>query len=247
MIYKLLTLLLVPTNIIFASVVLNTNNNHNIEFNNTNNYTLNVKINTGEVLLTEITRNNTNFIRLNIEKGYSSKIIGNPELPQFNQLIAIPLNSTPRIEIIKQNETIFDLNEYFIDTKIYPVQPSRSKSLGNNNFIFNQDVYNMDILLNTNLVEIDNKGKMREVEIGNLLVKPFKYNAKTNQLIIYNDIEMNIHFDNADIDLTKQIKDRYFSPYFEPIFEKNLINYNSLFNTRENNFIEEPRKRQRID
>ena len=104
MIYKLLTLILVPINIIFASVVLNANNNHNIEFNNTNNYTLNVKINTGEVLLTEITRNNTNFIRLNIEKGYSSKIIGNPELPQFNQLIAIPLNSTPRIEIIKQNE-----------------------------------------------------------------------------------------------------------------------------------------------
>ena len=103
------------------STQINTNNeNYNIEYNILDNYTINVTIRVADILLSNINKENTNFIRLNTEGAYLSREIGSPELPQFNQLIEIPYESEPRLEIINENRVIYNLDELGNNVKIYP-------------------------------------------------------------------------------------------------------------------------------
>ena len=66
----------------------------------------------------------------------------------------------------------------------------------------------------------------------------FKYCNKT---ILHKNIQLKIHFDNADIELTNEKKMKGYSPYFEPIFYNSIANYSSISETqtRENDFVED--------
>ena len=147
--------------------------------------TLNVKMILGGIKTKNITMKNQEFLKLFIDGSYSSNVVGAPELPQFNQLIEIPGNAEVRVEIIKQNSVLYNLEESFLDKKIYPSQPSMPKTYSDNNigFIYNHEIYNTDQYTNQNIIEVIKKGKLREVEIGNLFIMPIQYNPKENQLL----------------------------------------------------------------
>ena len=237
MIYRLFAILLL-FNLNFADVLFESNKHQNIDYKQDSQNVMNINVHLGDVTSSVIQANNQNFISINTENAYYSRNIGYPQLPQFNQLIEIPHESVCRIEIIKQNNIVINLN----DVDIIPSQPSLSKSANQESveFEYNTDAYTQNKFINENLIEIDNKGKMREVEIANINIKPFNYNPVSNELIIYTDIEFNIYFDKANFSKTLEMKQKYASPYFEGILENSLINYSSPYtNTRENDFIED--------
>ena len=66
----------------------------------------------GDVSINEIENNSQEFITINTPGSYNSKVIGEPQLPQFNQLIEIPSEANCRIEIIEKNSTVINLNNY---------------------------------------------------------------------------------------------------------------------------------------
>jgi len=227
-------------NLIFPSGILNENKENKINFSLGNPSRIEVHLQVGEIDYSIINKNNQDFLRLNLENSYGSNTPGTPELPQVNNLIEIPQARNYYIEIINDEYTEYDLNEISQNIQIFPAQPSVAKNIDINNidFVFNKSLYSKDEFINFNLVDIVEKGNMREVQIGNLIISPIEYNPIKNKLIIHTDIKFIIHFEDIDFSLTEQIKEQYSSPYFESIFTNSLINYNTTL-SRNNDFIED--------
>ena len=130
MFYRLVSVLLFICFIYGEDIVYNQNIQHEISFDKKNNTTLNVNILLGNVSINEIDNNNQEFITINTPGSYNSKIVGKPQLPQFNQLIEIPTESHCRIEVIEKNSTIINLNNYS-NLKVVPSQSSIPKTINN--------------------------------------------------------------------------------------------------------------------
>ena len=64
---------------------------------------------------------------------------------------------------------------------------------------------------------------MRGVTIGALTVNPVVYDVSENTIIVRNNIELEIVFDNADVEATKSLYESTFSIYFQPVY-KQLFN-----------------------
>ena len=128
------------TNFILAGNIINVNaaNKLDFQFDNPNQIIGDISI--GKIEYSTIINSDTEYIRLNIQNAYNSRIVGEPELPQINNLIEIPRGATPYIEIIHDEQIEFDLNTLPNATKIYPAQPSISKSeiTENQKFIINE-------------------------------------------------------------------------------------------------------------
>ena len=201
---------------------------------------ISINMHIGEVELDLINVNNQNFTRIRLDNNYYSNIIGSPELPQFNRLIEIPFESEINIEITEQEYIDIDLSENGYPDPIYPNQPSLSKSqdLNNVDFVMNESIYETNQFVNEEIINFVNKGIMRSVQIGNVMLLPFNYNPVTGTLRIYTDIKAKISFNNINTELNDRMKNLYYSPYFEPIYKSSLSNYITS-NSREDDLIED--------
>jgi len=231
-------LLFTSFSLILSNNTTSINQEHKINFKFENQTQIIGTINIGEIEHSIINENNENYIRLNIPNGYPSNIIGNPELPQINNLIEIPRGAITSIEIINDETIEFDLNNILPNTLIYPRQESVSKSDKQKakKLIINNKLYTKNEFSGFKLIDIKHKGFLREVQIGNLMISPIEYNPIQNKLIIHKNIKFKINFNGADLNFTKEIKKEYASPFFETVFENSLINYNSELN-RNDDFI----------
>ena len=228
---------LLIANFLLAKNTINTQEQHKINFSFDYANQISVSIDIGEIEYSLISADENEYIRLNLPHSYNSTIIGNPELPQINNLIEIPIESTPYIQIVKDEKFEFDLNTIKNNINIYPSQPSVSKSDQNQNkkLIINNEIY-QKASENFKLIDIQNKGTLREVQIGNLMINPIEYNPLNNKLIIHKNIEFIVHFNGENSNVSKTIKEQYFSPYFDTFYENSLINYNTN-SSRDNDFI----------
>jgi len=197
-----------------------------VQFDKINSYVQNVNVEIGKIEINEISNQNEQFISFILSGYHTSKKIGHPELPEIHRLIEIPQNAIPRVEIINYLIEEYSISEFSSLSRIIPVQPSLAKNQSPEDvaFEFNHLIYNTDQFQNDDIVEIDIKGQMRAVRLANLIIKIFDYNPVTGIIKIYSDIEFNIHFDNADIRRTEEIKEKYYSPYFESVY-KQISNY----------------------
>ena len=110
---------------------------------------------------------------------------------------------------------------------IIPTQPSLSKSesIDDIEFVINNNIYSNDSFQNNESeIMILDKGFLRSVRFGNLLIKPIDYNPIQNKIKFIKSLNFKIHFDNANIELTNEMKSLYYSPYFEPVYNQ-IINH----------------------
>ncbi len=185
-------------------------------------------VNTISTINVEQKSNQTgNFYKLDIDNYNSNPYnTGKADLPVLNKLIEIPHEAEASIKIISYDIEYIDLSEYGITNYIYPVQPSYSKSEDPANIIFRFDntYYQTDAFTNEPLAKIEEIGLLRETRIGRLTISPVQYNPVKNILKIYNNIVLEVVFDNANITLTNSQKAKTYSPFFEG-FNKSLINH----------------------
>lgn len=155
--------------------------------------------------------------------------IGKPQLPVVSKLIELPLNAIPVISIKASSYNDIDLTKAGYPSKILPCQPSYSKSADPSDMIFKYDeaFYNTDAFNLNDLVSVEENGTVRGVRTGRLVIAPFRYNPVKNILRIYKNIEFEVTFPNADIAKTKELKQKFYSPAFSPIYSS-LINYKPI-------------------
>lgn len=159
---------------------------------------------------------------------------GAPALPISRKLVAVPFGATPVIKVIDYTTVDYNLDDYGI-SKIYPHQPSQSKATKAEDVVFYYDemAYQTRSMTEQPKTSFELLGTMRGVRLGALQIEPTTYDPTNNTLRVFNDIEIEITFENADRNLTEQTLLKTYSPYFEVI-------YNQLFNARTiNDFYDE--------
>ena len=211
------------------------NNENNIKLNSTEtkcktksnpDYSFSVDNTISDFSKIYVSTKNGDFTKIVIDGYVGTKEIGYPELPVLTRLVEIPLNSTIEITISNYTEEIINLSDNF---KIFPTQPSLSKSdnIEDVEFYYNEEAYLSTTFSDEPVAIIDNLGTMRGVQMGQLRIQPFSYNPSTNQLKVYNNLEITVNFSNADIANTKAEQKRTYSPIFEQNFNR-LINHKPI-------------------
>lgn len=172
--------------------------------------------------------------KVSTEKGVFSTIslgnsipggnIGEPQVPVNRELIAVPFGATPVVTIKNYTVNEYNLADYGIE-RIYPQQPSVSKSAKEVKFCYNDAAYATRGYDNRPIAEVTVMGTMRGIQVGALQINALRYDAVANTIRVYNDIEVEVSFENADLELTERTLVNTYSPYFRTV-------YASLFNNR---------------
>ena len=158
-----------------------------------------------------------------LEGTYPSGEIGTPELPATHELLAVPFGATPSVSVISYTAKDYNLSDYGINT-IVPRQPSVRKDQKPEDieFVYNEEAYQTRGLALIPEASIEVQGTMRGIRIGSLVINPVSYNAQSNTIRVFNDIEVEINFEGADFAETERMLVNTYSPYFDIVYKQML-------------------------
>ncbi len=189
---------------------------------------LSLEVNVGEIEFLPVHTEAGDFV-LPIVKGFSRpENIGEPSLPQIGKLISMPIDSDIRVSVRDAVVQEIDLKAQGIMLPIMPTQPSISKSVDAASvpFEFNENLYSVDNFYQLETATAVVKGIMRSQQLGLVNVSPFEYNPVSGKLRVYTSLVVDVYFIGGDDFRTEQLQERYYSPFYEGIYEK-VINYES--------------------
>ncbi|HOK37291.1 MAG TPA: PKD domain-containing protein [Bacteroidales bacterium] len=167
---------------------------------------------------------NGEFSAMQVQGMVASSEVGKPNLPVISRLIEVPYGAEIQINIKAYTEEVINLNDYGI-ARIEPVQPSYSKSTPDSEkvWVIDEEYYNTNQFDDNPLIKTEIYGYMRGVRVGRVEIRPWHYNPVDNTLIVYNNLDYEIVFLNADLSTTEEMKNRYYTPQFDG-------NYSMLMN-----------------
>ena len=152
--------------------------------------------------------------------------VGRPSLPVHPQLIGIPPDASPHVNVINSRLEVRQTEH------IIPAQPS---GLANPRptLIIDTDFYRRDRPYPTKLVEITPIGLIRGQRVARLQIQPIQYNPARSQLKIYHELLIRINFNSTPTRFYQGSKRLAApslaiepSPAFEQLFQAKLLNYN---------------------
>ncbi len=189
---------------------------------------LRATFNYGSIESMQVATERGTFSEIAIEGTYASGEIGTPQLPASHQLLAVPFGATPSVNVINYSTTDYSLADYGINT-ILPHQPSVRKDQRPEEveFVYNAAAYQTRSLATAPQASIEMQGTLRGVQVGSLVINPVSYNAATNTLRVFNNIEVEVRFDGADRAETERMLLNTYSPYFDIVY-KQFFNYRQI-------------------
>lgn len=172
------------------------------------------------------------FTDIWVNGSYTIGEVGMPKLPAYKKLIRIPKGSNPVVKVISYSEQIINLKEKGIDNPIYPNQPSVRKDQDSTKLKFEikKDSYSKNSFSNTPIATIEVLGNLRSATIARLVVSPIDYNPGNGTIKVYNDINVDVNFEDASNSKTTLETN---SPYFDII-------YNSIEGTTKSSYTDHP-------
>ncbi len=188
---------------------------------------LTMQIDIGALNLVPVLTNEGSFVMLTVDGFARSHNIGEPNLPMVNRVLSIPYNCQLRAEVIDYNVEEISLADYNMTDPVMPAQPSLSKSADPDlvPFEYNRGAYEQSGYYSLPIVDTKVLGMMRAHRLGVVSVAPVEYDPIENKIKVYTNLTIRVSFDNADWSTTEQMQRRYYSPYFEAVYNR-LFNYN---------------------
>jgi hypothetical protein len=177
-----------------------------------------------------------------IVPSYSRQgIFGYPELPVKSELIEIPLYAQTRVNILSFEVKEYSLKDLGINYPLMPNQPPMPKSGDVPGFAYEKSAYKINSYSQGEVVTVEFLGNMRGVNIGRLDINPVQYNPVTGMIRVYENLEIEIVFENADMAASELSKQIYGNHYFSPVF-KSMLNYRAPENSGRENLSRYPIK-----
>ena len=183
----------------------------------------------------EISTEKGMFSTLTMNGTYPSGNVGEPMLPAVNKLIAVPFGAKiDALEVKSYTTTTYSLADFGIN-KITPMQPRIRKDQKPEDvpFAYNEKAYATKGFVERPIAMAEIKGTMRGIQIGALTINPVQYDAATNRIRVYNNIEIEVRYSQYDKSASYDEFARTFSPYFANI-------YSQMFNWRDDVYDEHP-------
>ena len=183
----------------------------------------------------EISTEKGMFSTLTMNGTYPSGNVGEPMLPAVNKLIAVPFGAKiEALEVKSYTTTTYSLADFGIN-KVTPMQPRIRKDQKPEDvpFAYNEKAYAAKGFVERPIAMAEIKGTMRGIQIGALTINPVQYDAATNRIRVYNNIEIEVRYSQYDKSASYDEFARTFSPYFANI-------YSQMFNWRDDVYDEHP-------
>lgn len=222
---RIITVILLSTNFVVNanSIKLNTHEND-----------LRISDNTDAGFRMTLTLSEFNTMDVKTGKGIFTRILipsysktgefGSPEIPVKSEMIEIPVNAQVKINSVSWEIKEYKLKDLGIMYPLMPNQPPVAKTGEVPAFIYEKAAYKVDDYNQSEVVSVEDLGIMRGVRIGRLDIKPIEYNPVDGTIRVYEKIEFDIVFENADLASTEWNKLVYGNQYFAPVFNS-LVNY----------------------
>ena len=165
----------------------------------------------------EIEENGEIFQLLTIP-GYGSTFeVGLPEIPVIRETIALPNDvSSFSIHVLDSSYTVST------GFNVYPVQTPELDSDDENDFVINEDFYDVDAFYPEDVVLNDDASLWRDINTLSLQVNPVMYNANTTELEVYDYILLEISYDSSGFSSPS------ISPVFSQLMKSVILNSDSL-------------------
>ncbi len=175
----------------------------------------------------EVTTERGVFSDITMDGTYPTGVIGEPQLPSANKLIAVPFGATDVNVVVKSYTTeVYKLADYGIN-QIYPAQPLLRKDQNPNDvpFAYSAEAYSTRGYAERPIAQFAIEGTMRGIQVAALTINPVQYDAANNTIRVYNNIEVEVNYGSYDKDAAYNEFARTFNPYFKGI-------YKQMFNER---------------
>ena len=198
-----------------------TSSNHNA---------LNLNFHFGDIGYFDVKTPKGIFTELHMSGAYGTTRIGEPLLPAQKKLIAIPMGAEVEVTVTSYTETTINLSNKGIKNKLMPLQYDASKSTAPADipFQYNSDAYSLNRFNQNQIAKVEILGVMRGIRLARITVEPLRYNPTTNQIIVYNDIEVALTFKNADWQTTDNIFKSTYSPFYNSAYSS-ILNIENVY------------------
>ena len=145
---------------------------------------------------------------------------GLPNVPSYSRTIAIPQGAQAVLHVVSYEQQVI---------KNVNVEPSLGVQMENEepdmNYTKDMKVYSNNALYPAEFASISAPSQIRGVDVVNISINPVRFNPVTKEAIVYHNIELSVEFVGGN----GQFGDnRLRSPYFDPILEQNIMNYDAL-------------------
>ena len=188
---------------------------------------------------------NLQAVEVSTEKGVFSDLmmdgtipagnVGDPSLPAVHQLLAIPFGAKNiSVNVTSYSTTEYSLNDFNIH-RVMPMQASVRKDQKPEDikFAFNESAYSTRGFSERPLTHFEILGNMRGIQVGSLTINPINYDPITNTIRVYNDIELDVNYNDYDKVAAEEEFVRTASIYFKGI-------YATMFNWRDDVYDQHP-------
>ena len=189
----------------------------------------------GSIESAEVATEKGVFSELTMDGTYPTGNAGEPSLPAAHQLIAVPFGaSNVTVNVVSYSTTEYNLADFNIHA-IAPQQPSVRKDQKPEDvpFYYSEKAYASRGYAERDLVEFELQGNLRGIQVGSLTVNPVAYDASRGSIKVYNDIQIEVRYNDYDKDAAYNEFARTFSPYFAGI-------YKTMFNWRDDVYDQHP-------
>ncbi|RQV93237.1 hypothetical protein EH220_08440, partial [bacterium] len=156
--------------------------------------------------------------------------LGEPELPVLRKIISVPLKAEVRTTVRSFIEDNIDLTSRGISYPVIPAQPSLRKDQNPADvaFIYDRAAYSVSRSSTEPVVKTEELGILRGMRLFKLTIEPVAYDPVNSALKVFNNIEVDVEYDNADQIASDALRRSTFSPYFESVYRQSVLNYRSI-------------------
>lgn len=155
------------------------------------------------------------YVSLTAQDYALSREVGKPALPLLVKMIEIPLCENVNVKYTLSDAANLNFALISPENQIIPAQPSYSKSYkGERKFEKDIETYSKNEFYSLEPVRLEQNGVLRNINLATLYISPVKYNPVTGEVVVYNNIDVEITFEGADIAATQEMKNLHKSRYF---------------------------------
>ena len=166
--------------------------------------------------------------------------VGEPQLPMFTRLIAIPTGATPVVSVGGHSETEYTLSDYGMGTVSAMQAPVRKNvDPSTVEYAFNEAAYARNSYNDDPMAMVEVLGTMRGITLGRLIVKPVRYNPAAGTVKVYNDIEVSVDFQNGNAEGTMQMFKSTANVAFQGVYDQ-IFNIDMLMGGTKDAYTDHP-------